>query len=135
MLTFKVRFHRYLKREDFSNIKLGRTGLSLTYALAYLAKVADTLLKSLLYKPLICFSIKEFEFDYTSCINMTKLQQHSFTLSGCQCYKTFFFTLHLPAKYHILSSILCTFYMQNDAEKYPAHYTWQVAGKGFRWLL
>ena len=34
--------------------------------------------------------------------------------------------------YCILSSILSTFYIENDAEIFPAHYTWKVAGKGFK---
>ncbi len=25
---------------------------------------------------------------------------------------------------------MCTFYIENDAEIFPAHYTWKVAGKG-----
>jgi len=29
--------------------------------------------------------------------------------------------------YHILSSIVCTFFIENDAEILPAHYTWKVA--------
>jgi hypothetical protein len=33
--------------------------------------------------------------------------------------------------YHILSSIVGTFYIENDAEIFPAHYTWKVAEKGF----
>ncbi len=34
--------------------------------------------------------------------------------------------------YHILLSIVHTFYMENDAEIFPAHYTWKVAEKGFK---
>ncbi len=34
--------------------------------------------------------------------------------------------------YHILSSIMHTFYIENDAEIFPAHYTWKVAEKGFK---
>ncbi len=34
--------------------------------------------------------------------------------------------------YCILSSIAHTFYMENDAEIFPAHYTWWVAEKGFK---
>jgi hypothetical protein len=33
--------------------------------------------------------------------------------------------------YHILSSIVCTFYIENDAEIFRAHYAWKVAEKGF----
>ncbi len=33
--------------------------------------------------------------------------------------------------YRILSSIACTFYIENDSEIFPAHYTWKVAEKGF----
>ncbi len=33
--------------------------------------------------------------------------------------------------YCILSSTVCTF-IENDAEKFPAHYTWKVAEKGFK---
>jgi hypothetical protein len=32
----------------------------------------------------------------------------------------------------ILSSIVRTFYMENDAQIFPAHYTWKVAEKGFK---
>jgi hypothetical protein len=35
--------------------------------------------------------------------------------------------------YHILSSIVRTFFKnENDAEIFPAHYTWKVAEKGFK---
>ena len=34
--------------------------------------------------------------------------------------------------YHILLSIVCTFYIENDAEIFPAHCTWKVAEKGFK---
>jgi hypothetical protein len=34
--------------------------------------------------------------------------------------------------YRILSSIVCTFYLENDAEIFPVHYTWKVAEKGFK---
>jgi hypothetical protein len=27
---------------------------------------------------------------------------------------------------------VCTFYIENDAEIFPAHYTWKVADKGFK---
>jgi hypothetical protein len=27
---------------------------------------------------------------------------------------------------------VCTFYIKNDAEIFPAHYTWKVAEKGFK---
>ncbi len=29
--------------------------------------------------------------------------------------------------FHILSSIVGTFYIENDAEIFPAHYTWKAA--------
>jgi hypothetical protein len=35
-------------------------------------------------------------------------------------------------RYHILSSIGCTFYIENDAEIFPAHYTRKVAEKRFK---
>ncbi len=28
-------------------------------------------------------------------------------------------------KYHILSSLVCTFFIENDAEILPVHYTWK----------
>ncbi len=31
--------------------------------------------------------------------------------------------------YRILTSIVCTFYIENDAEIFTAHYTWKVAEK------
>ncbi len=34
--------------------------------------------------------------------------------------------------YRILSSKVCTFYIENDAEIFPAHYTWKVVEKGFK---
>jgi hypothetical protein len=34
--------------------------------------------------------------------------------------------------YHILSGIVCTFYIENDAEIFPAHYNWKVAEKRFK---
>jgi hypothetical protein len=34
--------------------------------------------------------------------------------------------------YHILLSIVRTFYIENYAEIFPAHYTWKVAEKGFK---
>jgi len=34
-------------------------------------------------------------------------------------------------KYCILSSTVHTFYIENDVEIFPAHYTWQAAKKGF----
>ncbi len=41
------------------------------------------------------------------------------------------------ANYHILSSIVCTFYIENDAEIFPAHntYTWKVTENGFAMKL
>ncbi len=45
-----------------------------------------------------------------------------------QCSKTGVWNL-----YHILSSIVCTFfYMENDAEIFPAHYTIKVTEKGLK---
>jgi hypothetical protein len=35
-------------------------------------------------------------------------------------------------KYCILLSIVCTFYIENAAEIFPAHYTWKGAEKGFK---
>ena len=35
-------------------------------------------------------------------------------------------------RYRILSSIVCTFYIENDAEIFPAHYTSKVAEKRFK---
>ncbi len=37
--------------------------------------------------------------------------------------------------YHILSSIVHTFCLENDAEIFPAHYTWKVADKGFKMVI
>jgi hypothetical protein len=34
--------------------------------------------------------------------------------------------------YRILSSIVYTFLHENDAEIFPAHYTWKVAEKGLK---
>ncbi len=34
--------------------------------------------------------------------------------------------------YHILLNKVRTFYMENNAEIFPAHYTWKVAEKGFK---
>jgi hypothetical protein len=36
------------------------------------------------------------------------------------------------SNYRILSSKMHTFYIENDAEIFPAHYTWKVAEKGFK---
>jgi hypothetical protein len=33
-------------------------------------------------------------------------------------------------KYHILLSIVCTFYIENDTAIFPAHYSSKVAEKG-----
>ncbi len=42
-------------------------------------------------------------------------------------------TVALTTKmYCILSSIVHTFYMENYAEIFLAHYTWKVAEKGFK---
>ncbi len=38
-------------------------------------------------------------------------------------------------KYHILLSIVHTFYIENDAEIFPAHSRWKVAVKGFKITL
>jgi hypothetical protein len=52
-------------------------------------------------------------------------------MTGPRCNKAFFvviYTLALP--YFI---IVCTFCIENDAEVlFPAHYTWNVADKGFK---
>jgi len=38
--------------------------------------------------------------------------------------------------YCILSSIVCTFfYIENDAEIFPAHHAWRVAENGFKIAL
>ncbi len=37
-----------------------------------------------------------------------------------------------PNCYSILSSKVRTFDIKNDAEIYPAHYTWKVTEKGFK---
>ncbi len=34
--------------------------------------------------------------------------------------------------YRILSSIVALFYIENDSEIFPAHYTWKVAAKGLK---
>ncbi len=39
---------------------------------------------------------------------------------------------HTSKDYCILSSIVRTFYIENDAEIFPAHYTWKVGEKGFK---
>jgi hypothetical protein len=39
------------------------------------------------------------------------------------------------AKHHILLSIVCTFYIENDAEIFPLHCTWKVAEEGFKMAL
>jgi hypothetical protein len=38
----------------------------------------------------------------------------------------------MAVSYRNLSSIVHTFYIENDAEIFPAHYTWEVAEKGFK---
>ncbi len=40
--------------------------------------------------------------------------------------------LKIDQVYCILSSIVCTFYIEKDAEIFPVHYTWKVAEKGFK---
>jgi hypothetical protein len=42
---------------------------------------------------------------------------------------------HFSINYRILSSIVCTFCIENDAEIFPSHYTWKVADKGFKMAL
>ncbi len=42
------------------------------------------------------------------------------------------FYLFLNDEYCTLSSIVHTFYIENDAEVFPAHSTWKVAEKGFK---
>jgi hypothetical protein len=39
--------------------------------------------------------------------------------------------------YHILSSIVCTFSIENHDELLPANYTWKVPKKGFKinWVM
>jgi hypothetical protein len=37
--------------------------------------------------------------------------------------------------YCILKSIVCTFYIKNDAEIFPVHYTWKVAQKGYNLMF
>jgi hypothetical protein len=37
--------------------------------------------------------------------------------------------------YRILSSIVCTFCIENEAELFPAHYTWKVADKGIKMAI
>jgi hypothetical protein len=41
-------------------------------------------------------------------------------------------TLVLFLCYHILLSIVHTFYIENDAEIFPSHNTWKVAERGFK---
>jgi hypothetical protein len=41
-------------------------------------------------------------------------------------YKTFY------SWYHILASIVRSFLIENDAEIFPAHFTWKVAEKVFK---
>ncbi len=40
--------------------------------------------------------------------------------------------LFMAVSYRNLSSIVHTFSIENDAEIFPAHYTWEVAEKGFK---
>ncbi len=35
-------------------------------------------------------------------------------------------------QYHILSSIVPIFYIENDAEIFSVHYTWKIAEEGFK---
>ncbi len=46
-----------------------------------------------------------------------------------------FYQSKIIIKYHILLSIVCTFYMENDAEIFSAHYTRKVTEKGFKMAL
>jgi hypothetical protein len=43
----------------------------------------------------------------------------------------YFLNLYITS-YHILLSLVRTFYIENDAEIFPAHCTWKVAEKGFK---
>jgi hypothetical protein len=57
------------------------------------------------------------------------------TLAICKMeWNSAFCTVQIRAdrEYRILSSIVCTLYFVNDAEIFPAHYTWKVAEKGFK---
>ena len=38
-------------------------------------------------------------------------------------------------RHHILLSTVCIFYIENDAEIFPAHYTWKLAEKGFKMVF
>ncbi len=42
------------------------------------------------------------------------------------------FSIKLLNIYCILLSIVHVFYIENDAEIFPAHFTWKVAEKGFK---
>ncbi len=57
-----------------------------------------------------------------------------FYIGGSQFYLIGCYHKHViySFEYRILSSIVRTFYMQNDAEIFPAHYTWKVTEKGFK---
>ncbi len=41
-------------------------------------------------------------------------------------------SIYSRLKYCILLSILHTFYIENDAEIFPVHYTWKVGERGFQ---
>ena len=69
------------------------------------------------------------------CHSMTTLLSVTFNFCYRQCD-----TWHLKHSalcwvshfiYHTLLSIRCIFCIENDAEIFPAHYTWKVAEKGF----
>jgi hypothetical protein len=54
-------------------------------------------------------------------------------LVTCSFYNVFFCLKSRKwVKYYILSSIVCTFMHENDAEIFPPHYTWKVTDKGFK---
>ncbi len=58
------------------------------------------------------------------------------TFSAKQFGNLIFYWLHtndnlLNDVYHILSSIVRNFFIENNVEIFPAHYTWKVAEKGF----
>jgi hypothetical protein len=51
-----------------------------------------------------------------------------------QQYFRFYLDEKQSQKYRILLSIVCTFYIENDAEIFPAHYTRKVAEKMFKMI-
>ncbi len=52
--------------------------------------------------------------------------------NGRALLKCIVFCKQSAGKYHILASIVHTFYIENGAEIFPVHYTWKVAEKGFK---